>query len=310
MVQLMSLIIAYVGKKGCVMASDKRRIAYFGNQKNRDTLEKELYDGEITTDEELYERANELKVSLKITDDANKIRTIENVVVGEVSSKGSFETKRKRIYGTTMAYQIIEMIGSEIVSRERHEKAIILFGNKFTKSLAERQISKKWKPSFSLKYMGDIFEEILREVSNQTPSIGKEFDVMIEQPDFGDDSSQKYLEEVVDRDVKLLVKFRQKLEEDLLEQQKTIELASKIITNGDIGIVTSIDKQVLNVTLNSNVQAFDSNWKQLAKPNDQVIMISENEEVNIGDKVVIEDEKLCLEKNKANLKCDIILCST
>ena len=30
----MSLIIAYVGKKGCVMASDKRKIAYFGNKEN------------------------------------------------------------------------------------------------------------------------------------------------------------------------------------------------------------------------------------------------------------------------------------
>ena len=28
----MSLIIAYIGKKGCVMASDKRRIGYFGNK--------------------------------------------------------------------------------------------------------------------------------------------------------------------------------------------------------------------------------------------------------------------------------------
>ena len=28
----MSLIIAYVGKKGCVMAGDKRRIAYFGSK--------------------------------------------------------------------------------------------------------------------------------------------------------------------------------------------------------------------------------------------------------------------------------------
>ncbi|MDL2247023.1 DUF2121 domain-containing protein [Methanobrevibacter sp. OttesenSCG-928-K11] len=306
----MSLIIAYVGKKGCVMASDKRRIAYFGSQANRDALEKELYEGEIKTDEELYERANDLKVSIKITDDANKLRTIEDVVVGEVSSKGSFETKRKRIYGTTMGYQIIEMIGSEIVSREKHEKAIILFGNNITKSLAERQISKKWKPSISLKYMGDIFEEILREVSNQTPSIGKEFDVMIKQPEFTAESSQEYLDEVVDRDVKLLIKFRQKLEEDLLEQQKTIELASKIITNGDIGLVTHIDNHVLTVTLNSNVQAFDSNWKQLAKSNDQVVMISENEDVNIGDKVIIENEKLCLERNKANLKCDIILCST
>ena len=28
----MSLIIAYVGKKGCVMASDKRKIGYFGRR--------------------------------------------------------------------------------------------------------------------------------------------------------------------------------------------------------------------------------------------------------------------------------------
>ena len=41
----MSLIIAYVGKKGCVMASDKRRIAYFGT--NRQALEDELYNGNI-----------------------------------------------------------------------------------------------------------------------------------------------------------------------------------------------------------------------------------------------------------------------
>lgn len=26
----MSLIIAYMGKRGCVMAADKRKIAYFG----------------------------------------------------------------------------------------------------------------------------------------------------------------------------------------------------------------------------------------------------------------------------------------
>ena len=30
----MSLIIAYIGKKGCVMAADKRKIGYFGDKKN------------------------------------------------------------------------------------------------------------------------------------------------------------------------------------------------------------------------------------------------------------------------------------
>ncbi|WP_409199636.1 DUF2121 domain-containing protein [Methanobrevibacter sp. DSM 116169] len=306
----MSLIIAYVGKKGCVMASDKRRIAYFGSEENRNSLEEEIYSGRISSDEELHKRANEFKVAIKITDDANKLRTIEDAIVGEVSSKGSFEVKRKRIYGTTMGYQIVELVGSEIVSRNKHEKAIVLFGNKYSKTLAEKLISQKWKPSISLKFMGDIFEEILEEVANQTPSVGKNFDVFIKNPSMDSQSAQKYLDEIVDRDIKLLSKFRQKLEEDLLENKKTIELASKIIDEGEIGEVVEIDNNMLKVVLNEDVQAFNGNWKQLAKPKDEVVMISEKEdEINIGDKVVIENEKLCLEKNKSNLMCDIILCN-
>ena len=34
-----------------------------------------------------------------------------------------------------------------------------------------------------------------------------------------------------------------------------------------------------------------------------------NAGVKIGDKVVIENEDLCLKKDKSSLKCDIILCS-
>ena len=48
----MSLIIAYVGKKGCVMVSDKRRIGYFGDKKNLALLESELYSGKIISYEE------------------------------------------------------------------------------------------------------------------------------------------------------------------------------------------------------------------------------------------------------------------
>ena len=163
----MSLIIAYVGKKGCVMASDKRKIAYFGNKENLEALESELYNGEIATDEELYKRAKDFDISIKISDDGNKIDTVGNTVMGEVASKGAFETKRRRIYGTTNGYQIIEIIGSEIVSRSAGEKAIIIFGNNFAKKEAEALISKKWKSTLSLKYMGDIFKEIINEVSQK-----------------------------------------------------------------------------------------------------------------------------------------------
>ena len=93
----MSLIIAYIGKKGCVMASDKRKIGYFGNKENLEILENELYNAVIRDDDEFLKRAEELGISIKITDDANKISIVENTIRGEVSTKGTFETKRKRI---------------------------------------------------------------------------------------------------------------------------------------------------------------------------------------------------------------------
>lgn len=305
----MSLIIAYVGKKGCVMASDKRRIAYFGNKENLEALESELYNGEIATDEELYKRAKDFDISIKISDDGNKIDTVGNTVMGEVASKGAFETKRRRIYGTTNGYQIIEIIGSEIVSRSAGEKAIIIFGNNFAKKEAEALISKKWKSTLSLKYMGDIFKEIINEVSQKTPTLGDKFDVLIQQPKFTVDEAQKYLNETIDQDVKVLAKIRQKLQEDLIEKSREIELASKIINEGDIGEVSSIEGNMLQVTLNDKTQAFDNNWRQLAKPKGEVIMFCDTDDVKIGDKVVIEDENLCLEKNKSNLSCNIILCN-
>ena len=86
-------------------------------------------------------------------------------------------------------------------------------------------------------------------------------------------------------------------------------MADKIINKGDVGEVVSVDGKMLHVKLNSKTQAFDGNWKQIAKPNETVFMFSDHNHVELGDKVVIQNEKLCLKKDKSNLKCDIILCS-
>jgi len=303
----MSLIIAYVGKKGCVMASDKRRIAYFGNK--RQALEDELYDGSITTDEELYQRSKELDVPIKISDDADKIRVVGNTVRGEVSTKGTHETKRKRIYGTTNGYQIVELIGSETKSRQAGEKGIILFGNDFAKKQAETLIQRRWKASHSLRLMGDIFEEILSEIAQKTPTIGKEFDVLIQQPKFTTSEAQKHLNITIDADIKVLTKYRQQLTEELIQKTREIELANKIIDDGPIGKVESIDGKMIEVKLNEKTQAFNFNWKPLAGPNQKVIMFADTDDIKIGDKVIIKDEVLCLKKNSSPLSCNIILCS-
>ena len=275
---------------------DKRRIAYFGN--NRQALEDELYNGNITTDEELYQKSKELDVPIKITDDADKLRVVGNTVRGEVSTKGTHETKRKRIYGTTNGYQIVELIGSEVKSRQAGEKGIILFGNDFAKKQAENLIKRRWKASHSLRLMGDIFEEILSDIAQKTPSIGKEFDVLIQQPKFDKSEAQKHLNITIDADIKVLTKYRQQLTEEMIQKTREIELANKIIDEGPIGEVESIDGKMVEVKLNSKTQAFNFNWKPLAGPNDNVIMFCDTDDIKIGDKVIIKDEVLCLKKKQ------------
>ena len=305
----MSLIIAYIGKKGCVMASDKRRIAYFGNKDNLSKLEEILYSGKIQSDAELYAEAAQLDISIKITDDANKISAVGDTIMGEVSSKGSFETKRKRIYGTTNGYQIIKLSGSKLTSKEVGKSAIILFGNKYSKTQASKLINQKWKSSQSLKFMGDVFVEILEQISKNTPTLGDKFDVLIQQPDFTPQQAQQHIDITIDREVKVLSKFRQKLQEDLIEKNKEIELASKIINEGEIGEVVSVDDNLLEIKLNNKTQAFDFKWKQLAAPGGKVVMFTESKDVKTGDKVVIEDGTLCIKRDKSPLNCNIILCS-
>ncbi len=306
----MSLIIAYIGKKGCVITADKRRIAFFGEKENRELLEADMYSGDITTDEELYKRAEELDVVLKISDDASKVRTVEDVALGEVTTRGSMETKRKRIYGTTNAYQIVELSGSKVTNITKGSSSIIVFGNKIAKSLANDLIQKRWKPSFSLKYMGDIFGGIIKDIASKSPSLGKEYDVIIKQDsNLTKITGQNHLDKIVEMDVDLLSKYRTRLTEDLIKINETIQLSSTIIDEGFIGYVDKIDGNMLEVQLDEAVGAFDMNWKTLASPGDNVIVfIEDSGDVEIGDEVVIEDEHLCLKKNKQTLNCDIILC--
>jgi Uncharacterized protein conserved in archaea len=233
----MSLIIAYIGKKGCVMAADKRKIGYFGDKENLDTLEKELYSGSIDNDEDFLNRAAELGISIKITDDASKLKVVGNCIRGEVSTKGTFETRRRRIYGTTNGYQIVELIGSDTKSRQAGSKGIIIFGNQYAKKLAENLLSRKWKSSQSLRYMGEVFEDILTEVASKTPTVGDKFDILIQQPNYSDTLAQKHLNITIDHDIKVLTKYRQELTEQLIKQSKEIEMADKIISDGDIGKV-------------------------------------------------------------------------
>ncbi len=306
----MSLIITYIGSKGCVMSGDKRKIAFFGNKTNREVLEAELYSEKIKNDQELYRRAEELEINLKVTDDAVKLRSLGKVVVGEVSSKGSFETKRRRIYATTNGYQVIELTGSNITKMDKGEASIIVFGNKYSKKLASKLLKKYWKSKTSLKEIENILKKVHEEISKKTPSVGTSIDTFIKNPPLDKKEAQQILRETVVRDVKLLQKWRQKLQKDLLEKAEAINMASKILNEGEVGRIVKVEEDRLEIVLGNNVQAYDINWKPLSGPGEKVLMFTSNpEDVQEGDIVVIENENLCLKRNKSPLRCDVILCS-
>ena len=95
----------------------------------------------------------------------------------------------------------------------------------------------------------------------------------------------------------------------MIQKTREIELANKIIDDGPVGKVESIDGKMIEVKLNNKIQAYNFNWKPLAGPNQNVIMFADTDDIKIGDKVIIKDEVLCLEKNSSPLTCNIILCS-
>lgn len=303
----MALIIAYVGKKGCIMVSDKRSITYFGNNENLSLLEDDFYSGKISSEDELYAKAEELNIGIKITDKTTRIDTIGEAIKGEISTKGAFETKRRRVYGTTNGYQIVELIGSKIISSKGGEKAIIVFGNKFAKSQAENLISKKWKSSLSLKYMGDIFKEVIAEVSGMTPSVGKQCDILIKQPEFSDLTAREYLVNKIEQDVKLLDKYKTIFETEDSSTNKDIN--SNILENGEVGAILSIDGNMIEVKLNNQTQAFDKNGKCLAAAGEKVIMFTDSKNPQIGDEIIMENGNLYLKKDSSTLKCNIVLCN-
>jgi hypothetical protein len=305
----MSLIITYIGSKGCVIAGDKRRIGFYGPERAREMLEEELYSGNIKTQEELLKKSDEYGITLKISDDADKVREIDDIVVGEVRSKTTQETKRKRIYATTDAYSMIELIGSDIKTVKSGGSSIVVFGNKYTQELAEKSINKHWKSKINLMGVETIFESVLEEVAHKTPSVSPQYDVIIKYPSIKAKEAKELLRTTILQDVKELEMWRHQLQETQIKTAQSIQMATKIIIGGNIGTVKYINGNEIGIVLDSSVEALDIEWKPMAKPSETIIMTVNNQSnVSKGDIVVIENENLCIKRTKESLNCDFILC--
>ena len=88
-------------------------------------------------------------------------------------------------------------------------------------------------------------------------------------------------------------------------------MASKIVLEGEIGMVKSIDGEKLKILLKEGIQAMDMEWNIIADSGNLIEMnIDDPSSVKIGDMAVIENEDLCIKRTKCNLQCNVILCKT
>lgn len=305
----MSLIVTYIGNKGCIIAGDKRRIGFYGPKESRENLEEELYSGKIKTEEELLKKAEKHGISLKISDDITKIREMGDVVVGEVISRATHETKRKRIYAIANAYSMVELTGSNIETMRSGGNSIIVYGNKYTQELAEKTIKKYWKPKLKLIEVEKVLEYVMNEVSKNTPSVSSNYDLIIKYTSIDQKGAKEIIRTTVLEDIKELEAFRNRLMESNIKASQNIQMASKIIIAGNVGTVTTVKGNEIEIILDKNVEALDSKWESIAKPAQTVIMTIENpQNVSMGDIAVIENEDLCIKRTKESLNCDFILC--
>lgn len=292
------------------MIGDRRRIGFLGDEKNREHLEEMLYAGAIQNTEELMLQAKELEIKIKITDDSHKVRKLDKVLVGEVQYRTPFETRRKRIYGTTNGYHMVKLTGSNIDSVEEGGSSIVVFGNLITKKMANDTIQKYWKSSTNLEDMAELFKKVMEEVAKVTPSVSPEYDLFMVEPQLDKKKANELLRNTLVQDVKDLAQWRAELKDKMISAAREIEIASKIMTEGLVGKVQNITDNQLEVTLSPGVLALDTKWNILAKAGQTVQMTIETpEKVLEGDMVVIASENLCIGRTGANLICEVILCN-
>ena len=172
----MSLVIAFIGKNGAVMAGDMREITFEGDKPDREKLEKKLYCGSIVTDDELLKEAEECGVKIAVTDCKSKISEREGILIGEVSSVEDGIVKKRRLYASAGNYAIAELRNTEITLTS-HAKGsnFIVFGNDFTKQVANKCFKDNWTKKSTFQDAVRILMLCMETAAKATASVSKQF---------------------------------------------------------------------------------------------------------------------------------------
>lgn len=172
----MTLVIAFIGKNGAVMAGDMREITFEGEKSDRERLEKELYSGAIVTDEELAKKADEFGVKITVTDCKEKVSERNGVLVGEVSSFEGGVVKKRRLYASAGNYAIAELINNDMMLTSQGKGSnFIAFGNEFTKQVANQCFKEHWTKKSNLQDAVKILILCMETAAKKTASLSRQF---------------------------------------------------------------------------------------------------------------------------------------
>jgi hypothetical protein len=175
----MSLVIAFIGKNGAVMAGDMREISFQGEKSEREKLEKELYCGSLVTEDELAKKAEELKVKISVTNFKNKVSESNGILIGEVSSFEDGVLKIRRLYASAGNYAIAELRNSELTLISHGKGSnFIAFGNEFTKQVADKCFQDNWTKKSNFQDAVKIIKLCMESAARKTASVSKQFNLV------------------------------------------------------------------------------------------------------------------------------------
>ncbi len=80
----------------------------------------------------------------------------------------------------------------------------------------------------------------MEEVANETPSVSPEYDMIIKYPTIDHKDAKELLRKTILQDVKELENWRNELQENMIKTSQNIQMATKIIIEGNIGTVTML----------------------------------------------------------------------
>jgi hypothetical protein len=174
----MTLVMAYIGEGGAVMAGDFREVTFLGDRPSIGKLEEELNGGALVTDEDLLKRAGELGVELRIRDDKVKVSERAGILTGEVTSVERGLLRRRRVHATGGGYIILDIEGSTTTLRGKGGAgSFVVLGNETTKAVARRCISDGRRNGS----LGDAREIIIRSMDlagRESASVSRKFAIL------------------------------------------------------------------------------------------------------------------------------------